>query len=76
MRLIGDAPDYWVPEDLLFKTDMDCIDAFPDQAAAGVFNGEWQRRYDLAVEALKWYAGLRVDDELANKTLRTLGELE
>lgn len=49
MRRVSEAPDFWVPEDHMFETGEECLEAFPDQAAAAGWNGDWQRRFDAAM---------------------------
>ena len=56
MRRVHEAPDYWVPESHLYQTSEYCIECHPDDPAVGVWNNKWQKKYDQAVAALKFYA--------------------
>lgn len=53
MRRASEAPDFWVPEDHMFKTGGECLEAFPDQAAAGAYKSKWQTKYDSAITVLQ-----------------------
>ena len=53
MRRVSEAPDFWVPEDYVYKTASECLLTHPDQAAAGVLHMDWQAKYDRAIVALK-----------------------
>ena len=45
MKRVHQGPDFWVPESMCFKAADECIQKYPDDAAAGCFNDSWERKY-------------------------------
>ncbi len=59
MRRISDAPDFWVPEDFIYKSGSECLEAHPEQAATGVWDSGWQTKADKLAKALEKIAWKR-----------------